>query len=67
MIGASQTWNSQKTWQSAAVGRRDDDVLQNRRSIFFKPSIAVLTHLSVVEAHVGQFLTSCQAEKLQIK
>ena len=41
MIGASQTWNSQKTWQSAAVGRRDDDVLQNRRSIFFKPSIAV--------------------------
>ena len=42
MIGASQTWNSQKTWQSASVGRRDGDALQNRRSIFFfKPSIAV--------------------------
>ena len=36
VIGASWTWDSQRTWQSTAVEERDNDAFQNGRSIFFK-------------------------------
>lgn len=66
VIGASWTWDSQRTWQSTEVEERDNDAFCRTGGRFFlKPSIAVfiipvtvLMSLSAVEAHIGQFLAS---------